>query len=149
MAVRGWSTPTTTASRSSTRLAASPAPFGHRGNDPAGEGPFDNPSDLAFDELGFVHVTDSHNDRVQVFDPEGRFVSQFGSSGQADGQFWVPRGTAFDRDGHFLASCGSEGSGAGQFNMPYGVAVLGRELLVADNQNQRIVRLGLDWASGG
>jgi hypothetical protein len=39
---------------------------------------------------------------------------------------------------------GSEGSGDGQFNQPYGVAVLGRELVVADNQNGRIVRLGLE-----
>ena len=136
--------------------------FGHRGDDPAGGGAFNDPSDLAFDERGFAHVTDTFNDRVQIFDRDGHFVGQFGSSGQANGQFFRPRGIAigrglifvtevgghrlqaFDRDGRFMASFGSQGWRDGQFNMPYGVAVLGRELLVADNQNCRIVRLGLD-----
>jgi DNA-binding beta-propeller fold protein YncE len=135
--------------------------LGHRGSDPAGGGAFDDPSDLAFDERGYLWVTDTFNNRVQILEPEGRFVGQFGTGGSANGEFLRPRGIAidhgiafvtdvvghrvqaFDRDGRFLASFGSAGSGDGQFNQPYGVAVLGRELLVADNQNRRIVRLGL------
>jgi DNA-binding beta-propeller fold protein YncE len=138
------------------------AAFGHQGGDPAGGGDFQDPSDLAFDERGFLWVTDTFNNRVQILDPDGRFVGQFGSEGSGDGEFLRPRGIAindgiafvtdvvghrvqaFDRDGRFLALFGSEGSGDGQFNQPYGVAVLGRELLVADNQNGRIVRLGLE-----
>ena len=135
--------------------------LGHRGSDPAGAGAFEDPSDIAFDERGLVWVTDTFNNRVQILEPDGRFVGQFGKSGTEDGAFLRPRGIAihhgiafvtdvvghrvqaFDRDGCFLASFGSEGSGDGQFNQPYGVAVLGNELLVADNQNGRIVRLGL------
>jgi tripartite motif-containing protein 71 len=136
--------------------------FGHRGDDPAGGGALNDPSDIAFDEHGLVYVTDTFNDRIQIFDRDGHFVGQFGRRGTGEGQFMKPRGIAiadgrifvteveghrlqaFDPEGGFLASFGSQGWRDGQFNMPYGVAVLGRELLVADNQNRRIVRLGLE-----
>ncbi|MDA8204088.1 MAG: hypothetical protein M0Z49_15290 [Chloroflexi bacterium] len=39
---------------------------------------------------------------------------------------------------------GRQGGRDGQFDLRHGVAVLGRELLVADNRNRRIVRLALD-----
>jgi DNA-binding beta-propeller fold protein YncE len=136
--------------------------LGHRGSDPGGGGAFEDPSDLAFDEHGFLWVTDTFNNRVQILEPDGRFVGQFGREGRGDGEFQRPRGIAidrgiafvtdvlgnrvqaFDRDGRFLASFGSQGPQDRQFNQPYGVAILGRQLLVADNQNARIMRLGLE-----
>jgi len=135
---------------------------GHRGSDPAGNGMFWNPSDLAIDDQGYLFVTDTFNNRVQVFDHDGTFVRRFGTWGRDPGQLIKPRGIAidaegrvfvteiggnrlqvFDREGRHLAAFGSEGRKDGQFDCPYGVVVLDHELLVADNQNRRIVRLGL------
>jgi DNA-binding beta-propeller fold protein YncE len=136
--------------------------FGRRGSDPAGNGMFWNPSDLAIDDQGYLFVTDTFNNRVQVFDHDGTFVRRFGTWGRDPGQLIKPRGIAidaegrvfvteiggnrlqvFDREGRHLAAFGSEGRKDGQFDCPYGVVVLDHELLVADNQNRRIVRLGL------
>jgi DNA-binding beta-propeller fold protein YncE len=40
----------------------------------------------------WVFVTDSHNHRVQVFDLDGQFLSQWGQYGEGQGEFQCPRG---------------------------------------------------------
>ncbi|GIT02224.1 MAG: hypothetical protein CM1200mP27_08490 [Chloroflexota bacterium] len=80
------------------------------------------------------------NHRVQVFDPQGRFILQWGSAGSRDGEFSQPQGLAIDGDGNvyvseygnsriqafdpqgrFLREWGSEGSGNGEFRTPQGL----------------------------
>jgi len=48
---------------------------------------FYQPWGIAVDQPGNVYVGDSGNYRVKKFDAEGRFITQWGSPGQGDGQF--------------------------------------------------------------
>jgi 6-bladed beta-propeller len=48
--------------------------------------------------LGRVYVVDSGNDRVNVFDEEGNFISSFGTSGSGAGQFTKPKFIAVDNN---------------------------------------------------
>ena len=47
-----------------------------------------------------LYVADRFNGRVQVFDPEGRFLFGFGKEGASPGHFQDPIGMAFDREGN-------------------------------------------------
>jgi len=49
---------------------------------------------------GNVYVTDTLNNRVEIFDADGKFISAFGKSGDGPGHFARPKGIAIDRDGH-------------------------------------------------
>ncbi|MEB3195587.1 MAG: 6-bladed beta-propeller [Candidatus Sericytochromatia bacterium] len=73
----------------------------------SGSGPsqFRGATDLAIDNRnGDVYVVDSGNNRVQRFDRDGRFVSEFGSAGRGNGQFDRPYGIAIDKDGYIFIS---------------------------------------------
>jgi DNA-binding beta-propeller fold protein YncE len=53
------------------------------------------------DEQGYAWVADARNDRIQVFNPAGDYVSKFGSAGSGEGQFntdWWLRLTLADGD---------------------------------------------------
>lgn len=70
---------------------------------PTGEvedGKFSAPSNIAVDSKGLLYVTDTWNFRIQVFDPEGKFVRAFGEQGVVPGKFVRPKGIAIDREGH-------------------------------------------------
>ena len=55
---------------------------------------------LAIDGDGNVYVADWENDRIQVFDPQGRFLRKWGEEGDGDGEFLHPIGLAIDGDGN-------------------------------------------------
>ena len=42
---------------------------------------------VAVDSSGNVYVADSGNNRIQKFDSNGTFITKWGSTGTADGQF--------------------------------------------------------------
>ena len=44
------------------------------------------------------------NDRIQVFDPQGRFLRKWGSEGNGDGEFIQPQGLAIDSNGDVYVS---------------------------------------------
>jgi DNA-binding beta-propeller fold protein YncE len=64
-----------------------------------GEAPqaFWGPRDIAVDSQGRLFVSDTGNKRIVVFDPDGNFITQFGSAGLGQGQFDEPVGLAVDR----------------------------------------------------
>ena len=118
------------------------------------------PSRIAVGD-GRVYVSDAYNNRVQVFDSEGRFIRSFGGMGLWGGRFRVASGIAlggdhtvwvadfynnrieqFDRTGNFLRALGGRGKAPGRFAGPTGVAVGGDgSIYIADWGNHRVQRL--------
>lgn len=105
-------------------------------------GTFSLPTHIALDGDGNVFVTDTLNNRVEIFDADGQFISEFGKAGDGPGYFARPKGIAvdcdghiwvvdevqsrvqvFDREGRLLAYFGELGPYPGQFNGPYGIAI--------------------------
>jgi DNA-binding beta-propeller fold protein YncE len=63
-------------------------------------GDFGAPQGVALDKDGNVYVTDTLNNRVEIFDADGNFISLFGKHGDGPGYFARPKGIAVDSDGH-------------------------------------------------
>ena len=63
-------------------------------------GDFARPSNVAVDQDGNLYVSDTLNDRVEIFDAEGNFIRTFGKAGDGPGYFARPKGIAIDGDGH-------------------------------------------------
>jgi tripartite motif-containing protein 71 len=117
------------------------------GSQGSGEGQFSdivNPREgrLAVDTQGKVYVIDLKNRRIQKFDSNGTYLTQWGSQGHGEGQFIEPFDIAidkqnhvyvsdvgsntiqkFDETGRFLLRWGSFGYNDGQFSDVYSVAI--------------------------
>ncbi|MBU6428260.1 MAG: carboxypeptidase regulatory-like domain-containing protein [Cyanobacteria bacterium REEB65] len=77
--------------------------FGFRGG--TGAGYFVSPTAIAVDNRnGDIYVVDSGNNRVQRFNRDGAFMSEFGGMGGGNGQFNEPTGVAVDSDGYVYVS---------------------------------------------
>ncbi len=63
-------------------------------------GDFGAPQGVALDADGNLYVTDTLNNRVEIFDADGNFISEFGKHGDGPGYFARPKGIAVDGDGH-------------------------------------------------
>jgi len=105
-------------------------------------GDFGAPSNVALDKEGNVYVTDTMNNRVEIFDADGNFLSQFGRHGDGPGYLARPKGVAVDGDGHIwiadsyqdrvqvfnregqlLTYLGGHGHYPGQFEALIGIAI--------------------------
>lgn len=60
---------------------------------------FDSPTDLAVDAAGNIYIADSRNQRIQMFNPEGRYLRTIGRKGQGPGEFMATRSIDFDGEG--------------------------------------------------
>ena len=88
-----------------------------------------------------MYVTDAGNNRIQIFDSNGNFITAWGSKGSGEGQLDTPHDIAvdpsrnvyvaeqgnfriqkFDSKGNFITTWGSEGTGDTQFSDPHSVA---------------------------
>lgn len=58
------------------------------------------PTFVALDSDRNVYVTDTMNNRVEIFDADGNFITQFGKHCDGPGCFAHPKGIAVDSDGH-------------------------------------------------
>lgn len=58
------------------------------------------PTNVAVDADGNVYISDTLNDRVQIFDADGNFIRTFGKPGDGPGYFARPKGITVDGDGH-------------------------------------------------
>jgi DNA-binding beta-propeller fold protein YncE len=58
-----------------------------------------SPWGIIVDGAGHVYVTDTGNHRIEKFDREGNFITQWGGFGNGDGQFNFPYGIAVDAKG--------------------------------------------------
>lgn len=65
---------------------------------------FRYPFFIAVSQDGAVAVVDILNTRVQVFDPEGKFIYLVGDWGVDRGEFYRPKGIAIDKNNRILVS---------------------------------------------
>jgi len=98
-------------------------------------GDFAAPTGIAIDKDNNIYVTDTLNNRVEIFDADGNFITQFGKHCDSPGCFAHPKGIAidgdghiwvadpmldllqaFDRDGQLLGLVGGHGTRLGQFS---------------------------------
>jgi DNA-binding beta-propeller fold protein YncE len=119
----------------------------------AEQGKFAAPTNVAVGRNGEIYVTDTWNFRVQVFDPTGKFVREFGQHGVAPGSFVRPKGVAVDADGHVyvadaefnnfqvltpegqsLLAVGAYGTSPGQFALIAGIAIDKRNRIYVTDQ---------------
>ena len=56
------------------------------------------PAGIGFDKHDNVYVSEIGSDRVQVFDKDGNYLAQFGSTGADVGQFGNLHGLIVDRE---------------------------------------------------
>lgn len=63
-------------------------------------GQFSVPTNVALDADNNLYVTDTYNNRVEVFDADGNFIRAWGKAGDRPGYFSRPKGIAIDADGH-------------------------------------------------
>lgn len=62
---------------------------------------FNRPTDVAVEKDGSFYVSDGYgNTRIVKFSPEGRFLAEWGTRGNAPGQFAVPHSLALDKQGY-------------------------------------------------
>jgi sugar lactone lactonase YvrE len=71
-------------------------------------GDFSKPGGLAVDGQGTLYVADTMNNRIEIFDADGQFVSTFGKAGDGPGYFARPKGVALDSDGHIWVADGMQ-----------------------------------------
>ncbi|MEH7253358.1 6-bladed beta-propeller [Neobacillus niacini] len=124
------------------------------------EGKFIAPNAVTVDHDDQIYITDSGNNRVQVFDKDGKFIKIINGSpdGKGDPTFLNPRGVAvdskgnvfvvnnlahnilgFDKDGNQKYELGGMGTENNQLYLPNGLFIDDRDaLLVTDTINQRI-----------
>jgi len=86
--------------------------FGQRSEGKKGEpleqGSFNMPTALTKDSEGNIYVVDTGNNRVQVFNENGQYITEFGEQGSNNGEFEHPVDIAIDKKGYiFVADRGN------------------------------------------
>jgi DNA-binding beta-propeller fold protein YncE len=123
-------------------------------------GTFARPTNVAVDSDGKVYVSDTINNRIQIFDADGDFLSMFGRPGDGPGFFGRPKGLAVDRDGHVwvadtsmdrvqvfdhegrvAAYFGIHGTLPGQFILPTGIAIDKKNRVIVSEQFKGRIQL--------
>uniref|UniRef100_A0A0K0DF65 B box-type domain-containing protein n=1 Tax=Angiostrongylus cantonensis TaxID=6313 RepID=A0A0K0DF65_ANGCA len=128
------------------------------GKEGSGDGELCRPWGICVDLRGRVLVADRSNNRIQIFDRDGIFLTKFGCGGTRAGQFDRPAGVTintrnniivadkdnhriqvFDENGNFLLKFGERGRPIGMFNYPWGVASNSQNhIAVSDTRNHRV-----------
>jgi sugar lactone lactonase YvrE len=118
------------------------------------------PKGMGMDKDGNIIVIEPHYQRINIFSPQGKLVSQWGQKGTNAGQLIMPRAVAVNSRGDFLMPeytvvdrvqeftpggkslvrlIGKPGTAPGEFNRPEGIAVDAADTIyVADSCNHRI-----------
>jgi YD repeat-containing protein len=131
----------------------------------SGTGQLQSPGDVALDAGGNIWVADKGHNRIEEFDPEGKYVTAFGEYGEGKGRLSRPASLAIDgagdiwvadadnnrveefsEDGKYLSAFGGYGGGNGEFNGPEGIAIdsTSGDIWVSDTYNGRVQRFDED-----
>lgn len=115
-----------------------------------GTGEFDLPHTVAVDKAGHVYVGDRENQRIQVFDSDGKFIKHWTGIGYpyglvitADQHVWMTDGgydriVELDQDGRIVGAFGEPGHQPGQFAWAHFMAIApDKKIIVADVLNWR------------
>ena len=123
------------------------ATWGGKGKEP---GKFDVAHGIAIDAKGLLWVVDRENQRIQIFDADGKFIRELKYAGVpcglaiGDEYIYMVNGFAgqvlrLDLAGKVLAATGKAGKGVGEFGEAHFVAVSPKgEIYVADSVNATI-----------
>jgi sugar lactone lactonase YvrE len=118
-------------------------------------GKFDVAHGLAFDAKGQLWVTDRENQRIQIFNMDGKFIKELKYAGLpcsldiGSQNIYMVNGFAgqlvrMDLDGKVISALGKPGKGPGEFGEAHVIAVSPKgEIFVADSVNatvQKFVR---------
>ncbi|MES1167077.1 MAG: peptidyl-alpha-hydroxyglycine alpha-amidating lyase family protein [Pseudomonadota bacterium] len=108
----------------------------HWGKPGTGDGEFNLAHDVAVDSKGLVYVADRRNERVQVFDENGKFITKWTNIGSPWGLYYVAKENAiymcdgkYDRilklglDGQVLGVLSSYGKAPGKLDYVHSIAV--------------------------
>jgi DNA-binding beta-propeller fold protein YncE len=118
--------------------------WGGKGKEP---GKFDVAHGLAFDAKGQLWVTDRENQRMEIFDTDGKFIKELKYAGLpcsldiGPQNIYMVNGFAgqllkLDLDGKVLAATGKPGKGLGEFGEAHVLAVSPKgEIYIADSVN--------------
>jgi DNA-binding beta-propeller fold protein YncE len=121
--------------------------WGGKGKEP---GKFDVAHGLAFDAKGQLWVTDRENQRIQIFDQDGKYIKELKYSGLpcsldiGPQNIFMVNGFAgqllkLDLDGKVLGATGKPGKGLGEFGEAHMIAVSPKgEVYVADSVNATV-----------
>jgi len=121
--------------------------WGGKGKEP---GKFDVAHGLAFDAKGQLWVTDRENQRIQVFDTDGKFIKELKYAGLPCAldigrqNIFMVNGFAgqllkLDLEGKVLAATGKPGKGPGEFGEAHMIAVSPKgDIYVADSVNATV-----------
>ena len=128
--------------------------FGQEGSS---VGMLSRPWGVAVNERNEIAVSETGNDRIQVFSSNGNLIRNFGRKGYKQGEFNFPAGIAFHNDniivvdnsnhrvqlfsgqGEYLGKSGGEGSLDHQLENPLGLSIDSEgNIIVADTRNKLI-----------
>jgi hypothetical protein len=130
-----------------------------------GPGEFRAPEGLDVSPAGFLYIADTGNQRIQMLDPSGEFVTEIGGFGWGNAQFdapvsiWAANGLdvfvadrqnhriqRFDKDLHFIGvfRAGEDWPDYLTFRYPLDAALSDQgELFCLDGENRRVLKLDI------
>jgi DNA-binding beta-propeller fold protein YncE len=123
------------------------------GNAGKERGQFRIPHSIVRDARGRLYVGDRENDRIQIFDVDGKLLdvwpgfAPYGLALDRDGTLFVADGRAhqlvqLDETGRVVQRFGKQGTGPGEFNLPHMFAIdAAGQLLVAEVNGRRVQKL--------
>jgi len=132
--------------------------FGELGSD---AGMLIEPWGVAVNERDEIAVTDSGNNRIQVYSRDGTYLRSFGTEGNKQGEFKCPCGIAFDRkngnilvaevhnhrvqlfseQGEYLSQFGGEGNLDHQLNSPRGLSVDSNGNVIVTDSGNKVIKI--------
>jgi hypothetical protein len=128
--------------------------LGKKGTAGQGQDAFGAPTDVVVAPNGNIFVSDGHtgcncpNDRIVVFDKNGKYLREFGKKGAGPGDFEGPHALAFDSRGRLFVGDRTNNrvevfdqNGKfilewKQFGRPSGIFIAGDTLYVTDSESQ-------------